>query len=161
MGRELGFLRDDIREKVPLFIEGCKNAGHVVIITSTNRDFKEQVALYAQGRQPLVETNRLRKLAKLSPITEEQNKKRVTWTLASRHIVNLDDADITNDKCTAFDFAIVKNGKAIWDVKADVDADGVSDYLECANVAKGLGLESGAFWKKADYPHVQIYAKEL
>lgn len=161
MGRDLGFLRDDIRTKVPLFIEGCKAVGHTVIITSTNRDFKEQVALYAQGRQPLAETNRLRKLAKLPPITEEQNKKRVTWTLASRHIVNLDDADTSNDKCTAFDFAIVKNGKAIWDVKADIDSDGVADYLECAKVAQSLGLESGAFWKKADYPHVQIYAKDL
>lgn len=161
MAKDLNLLHPQLQDLVPVFIQKCKEVGHDVIITCTGRDFKEQVALYAQGRQPLAETNRLRKLAKLTPITEEQNKKRVTWTLASRHIVNLDDTDTTNDKCTAFDFAIVKNGKPIWDVKADVDADGVADYLECAKIAQSLGLESGAFWKKADYPHVQIYAKDL
>jgi len=161
MSRDLNLLHPTLQDLVPVFIQKCKEAGHDVIITCTGRDFKEQVALYAQGRQPLGEVNRLRKIVGWAGLTEAQNKKCVTWTLASRHIVNLDDTDKKNDKCTAFDFAVVKNGKAIWDVKADVDKDGVADYLECANVAKALGLESGAFWKNKDYPHVQMFQKDI
>src|SRR3989304_4155224 len=161
MSRDLTLLHQRLQDLVPVFIKKCKEAGHDVIITSTARDFKEQIALYAQGRQPLSEVNHLRKIVGYAELTEQQNKKRVTWTLASRHIINLDDTDKNNDRATAFDFAIVKNGKAIWDVKADIDADGVVDYLECANIAKSLGLESGAFWKKSDYPHIQLYSKDI
>jgi len=85
----------------------------------------------------------------------------VTWTLASRHIPRLDDSDPKNDYPTAFDYAIIKNGKAIWDVKVSLDDDDIPDYLECSNVAKELGLESGAFWKKPDYPHVQLFYKDI
>lgn len=161
MSRDLNLLHPQLQDLVPVFIQKCKEVGHDVIITCTGRDFKEQVALYAQGRQPLNEVNRLRKIVGWVGLTDEQNKKRVTWTLASRHIINLDDTNKQNDKATAFDFAIVKNGKAIWDVKADIDADGVADYLECAKIAQSLGLESGAFWKKADYPHVQLFQKDI
>lgn len=157
MSRDLNLLHPQLQDLVPLFINGCKDKGHKVIITCTGRDFKEQVALYAQGRQPLEEVNRLRKIVKWAGITAQQNKKKVTWTLASRHIINLDDSDIKNDKATAFDFAIIKDGKAIWDVKVDVDKDGVADYLECALVAKKLGLEAGGFWKSPDYPHIQMF----
>jgi len=156
MSKDLSLLHENLQKLIPLFIKGCKDKGIDVIITCTARYLKEQVALYAQGRQPLAEVNRLRKIVGYSPIDENTNSKRVTWTLASRHIINLDDNDKTNDKATAFDFAVVKNGKVIWDVKASIDGDDISDYLECANVAKNLGLESGAFWKKADYPHVQM-----
>jgi len=161
MSRDLNLLHPQLQDLIPIFIQKCKEVGHDVIITCTARDFKEQVALYSQGRQPLNEVNRLRKIVGWVGLTESQNNKRVTWTLASRHIINLDDNNKKNDKATAFDFAIVKNGKAIWDVKADIDADGVADYLECAKVAQSLGLESGAFWKKSDYPHVQLYQKDI
>lgn len=161
MSRDLNLLHPQLQDLVPIFIQKCKEVGHEVIITCTGRDFKEQVALYAQGRQPLNEVNRLRKIVGWTGLTEQQNKKRVTWTLASRHIINLDDTNKKNDKATAFDFAIIKNGKAIWDVKADIDADGVADYLECAKVAQSLGLESGAFWKHSDYPHIQLFQKDI
>lgn len=161
MSRDINLLHPFIKKLVPIFIQKCKEAGHNVIITCTARDFKQQVALYAQGRQSLDEVNRLRKIAKMQPIDEKANRKRVTWTLASRHIINLDDDKVSNDKATAFDYAIIKDGKAVWDVKADIDKDGVADYLECANIAKSLGLESGAFWKKPDFPHVQMYPKDI
>ena len=161
MSRDINKLHLKLKDKVQPFIDGCKEKGIDVIITCTSRDFKDQVALYSQGRQPLAETNRLRKLANMSEITDSQNKKKVTWTLASRHIINLDDDVQSNNLATAFDYAVVKNGKAIWDVKASLDGDDIPDYLECANVAKELGLECGAFWKKADYPHVQLFLKDI
>lgn len=163
MSRDLNLLHPQLQDLVPIFIKKCKEAGHEVVITCTARDFKEQVALYAQGRQPLDEVNLLRKKVGWPGLTASQNKKQVTWTLASRHIINLEDDNKKNDRATAFDFAIIKNGKAVWDVKADVDKDGVADYLECATVAKELGLEAGGFWKKPkpDYPHIQLYAKDI
>lgn len=161
MSRDINNLHPKLRPLVPIFIKKCKEAGVEVIITCTDRPFTTQVALYAQGRQPLHEVNRLRKIAGISPINEKQNKRKVTWTLASRHIPRLDDKDPKNDWATAFDFAVIKNGKAIWDVKASLDNDEIPDYLECANIAKQLGLESGAFWKKPDYPHVQLYYKDI
>lgn len=161
MSRDINLLHAKLKAKIQPFIDGCKAKGIDVIITCTSRDFKEQVALFAQGRQPLAETNRLRKMAGMVGITEQQNKARVTWTLASRHIINLDDDITSNNLSTAFDYAVMKNGKAIWDVKASLDGDDIPDYLECANVAKELGLEAGAFWKKSDFPHVQLFSKDI
>ncbi len=161
MSRDLNLLHPRLKAVVQLFVDGCKAKGIDVIITCTGRSFKTQVALYAQGRQPLNEVNRLRKIAGIRSITAKANKKRVTWTLASRHIINLDDNKDGNDYATAFDYAVVKNGKAIWNVKASLDGDDIPDYLECANVAKDLGLESGAFWKKPDYPHVQLFKEDI
>lgn len=164
MSRDINKLHPKLKAKVQPFIEGCKARGIDVIITCTDRDYQTQVALYAQGRQSLDEVNKLRKIAGMVGITDAQNKKRITWTLASRHIPRLDDTDPKNDYPTAFDYAVVKNGKAIWDVKASLDGDDIPDYLECAEVAKDLGLEAGAFWKKPskpDYPHIQLFYKDI
>src|SRR3990167_949471 len=160
MSRDLNLLHPKLLAKVPMFIQGCKDKGIEVAISCTGRMFKEQVAIYAQGRQPLVEVNTLRKLANMISISESQNK-RVTWTMLSRHIVDLNDSKTDNDLSTAFDFYVIKNGKAIWDIKVSLDGDDVSDYLECANVAKDLGLEAGGFWKKSDYPHIQLFLKDI
>lgn len=47
-------------------------------VSQAGRTEAEQTALYAQGRQPLAETNRLRLLAGMAPITEKENKLVVT-----------------------------------------------------------------------------------
>jgi peptidoglycan L-alanyl-D-glutamate endopeptidase CwlK len=71
--------------------------------------------------------------------------RKVTWTRKSKHIDGL-----------AFDIAICKAGIPSWDVKVDVDKDGVPDYLEAAAIGEKLGLVSGARWKKTpDYPHFE------
>lgn len=143
-------------ELIAQFILLCKSAGHTVIITCVDRDYKEQTALFAQGREPLEYVNKLRKLVGWEPITQAQNRKCVTWTMNSRHIVNLDDEKLDNDTSEAFDFAVVKDGKAVWDVKADVDMDSIPDYEECAAIGESLGLYSGKNFKNPDYPHLQI-----
>jgi peptidoglycan L-alanyl-D-glutamate endopeptidase CwlK len=68
----------------------------------------------------------------------------VTWTRHSKH-----------SERTAFDIAIVRDGKPVWDVKVDVDNDHVPDYLEAAKIGEEVGLLAGARWKKPDYPHFQ------
>jgi len=142
---------------IPIFQQRCKEeAGHTVIITSVDRDYKEQYALWCQGREPLEVTNRFRKIAGLPPINQARNSKKVTWTLRSKHIINLDDERQDNDLSEAFDFCIIYKGEAIWEVKADVDNDKISDYRECALIGESLGLKSGMRFKNPDIVHLEL-----
>ena len=150
------FTRFEKPELIHNFITGCGEAGHKVIVTSVDRDYKEQYAYFCQGREPLEVVNKFRKIAGLSPIKQSENQKKVTWTLNSKHVVNPDDEKLDNDKSRAFDFAILYGRQVSWDVKADVDNDQIPDYLECAMVGESLGLYSGRHFKNADFPHLQI-----
>jgi hypothetical protein len=146
-------------ELISLFISECEKIGHKVIITCVDRDHKEQYAYFLQGREPLHIVNQFRKFAGLYPIDREENKRIITWTLNSEHIVNLEDNLKDNDKSRAIDFAILKPGsKQIdWNVKADVNKNNIPDYLECALVGEKIGFYSGGrFNKNKDYPHLQL-----
>ncbi len=75
----------------------------------------------------------------------------VTWTHKSKHIDGL-----------AFDIVICKVGVPQWDVKVDVDTDGIPDYTEAGQIGEALGLEWGGRFKTAsgkpipDFPHFQL-----
>ena len=125
------------------------------IVTCTARSVKEQQALYAQGKETLKDTNTLRAMAGMSLITEAENKSKVTWTMASKHIVDLDDSNKDNDKARAFDFAILKDGKATWDIKVNVNNNDVSDYMEAGIIGESAGLKWGGRFKSPDYPHFE------
>lgn len=162
--RDLNLAHPQLKDFAIKLIEKAKNElGLKVIVTSVARQYEEQVALYAQGRQKLEEVNLLRKVAKMSPITQKENKV-VTWTLASKHIIRLTDDDPTNDLSRAIDFGILdKNGKYVGDEKADTNGDNKSDYIQLGflgnKIAKELGypiLWGGDFKTKKDYPHFEI-----
>src|SRR5512135_618799 len=85
----------------------CREKGHSAIITSVDRSYKEQYAYFLQNREPLFLVNQARKLAGLAPIGQIENRRCVTWTMNSEHVVNPDDDKIDNDKSRAFDFAIL------------------------------------------------------
>jgi peptidoglycan L-alanyl-D-glutamate endopeptidase CwlK len=125
------------------------------IVTCTARSVKEQQALYAQGRHSLVEVNIMRAIAGLPPITETENKYKVTWTLNSRHLVDLDDGNLDNDKSRAFDIVITKDKKAIWDIKVDVNQNQRPDYFEAGKIGESVGLKWGGRFKTPDYPHFE------
>lgn len=132
--------------------------GIKVIVTDVARPYEVQVALYAQGRETLENVNKLRKRAKLAPITHKENRK-VTWTLASKHIINLSNDDPTDDLSHAIDFGILdKNGKYMGDIKADVNKDNKSDYIQLGYLAKKIDKDIiwGGDWSKSkDYPHFE------
>lgn len=138
------------------FVNSCKEIGHSVIITSVDRNWREQYALFCQGREPLDVVNRFRKIAGMPPIGQKENSRSITWTLNSKHVINLEDENLNNDKSHAVDFAIVVNGNVDWDIKADVDFDSIPDYKECALIGEKLGFTSGMYFKNPDYPHLQI-----
>jgi peptidoglycan LD-endopeptidase CwlK len=63
----------------------------------------------------------------------------------------------------AIDFAILvdKDGNGTydelsWDIKKDIDKDGVADWLEVVKIFEAAGWEWGGKWSSIkDYPHVQ------
>lgn len=156
--RDIKDLTPKMQELYTKFAQAMARAGHPFIVTSTARTVKEQMALYAQGRQVLWEVNSLRKICGLPPITAEENRKCVTWTMKSEHLIDLDDSDPNNDKARAFDIVLAdpKKSKSIyWNPKVDIDADGVPDYIEAGKIGESVGLVWGGRWSNPDYPHFQ------
>jgi hypothetical protein len=51
--RDINDLSEDCRAKYLLFEKAMTDKGLKFIVTCTARTYNEQVALYAQGRQPL------------------------------------------------------------------------------------------------------------
>jgi peptidoglycan L-alanyl-D-glutamate endopeptidase CwlK len=152
--RDIKYLHPKLREKCLQFLSECKAAGLEAIITSTGRTIADQEALWAQGRKPLSVVNALRTEAGMAPITEVENRRKVTWTMKSKHMI-----DPATGFCSAFDFCLLKNGKAYWDVKISVDGDEIPDYEEAGQIAMNLGLTWGGSWvKNKDFPHCEMEA---
>lgn len=106
----------------------CNERGIFWMVTSTYRDQEQQDELFEQGRM--------------------KPGKVVTWTKHSRHTQR-----------RAWDIVIIKPGvqpQLLWNVKADVDQDGVPDYEEAAQVGRHLGLITGADFKNPDWPHFEV-----
>lgn len=141
----------DLRELFLRHKMECQKIGINIALSCTSRDYIEQLALHAQGRESLDMVNHQRANAGLPPITEAQNKSCVTWTLDSAHIING-----KRELSEAYDIYIVKDGKAIWDVKADVNGDNLPDYKQVADIGRRLGLKCGADFPKPDYPHYEV-----
>ena len=80
----------------------------------------------------------------------EKKNKIVSWIWDSKHI-----PDEVTGKCEAFDFAVIRDSKMIWDVKADTNESGTSDYLECGVVAESLGLRWGGRFRNPDNCHIE------
>jgi peptidoglycan L-alanyl-D-glutamate endopeptidase CwlK len=153
--RKIEDLTPEMQIAFSMFKEKMDEAGISFIVTCTARSVKEQYALYAQGRQPLEEVNALRKMAGLWLISEKENKRKVTWTLRSKHLVDLDDGSADNDKSQAFDIVITKDKKAQWDIKVDVNDNDIPDYLEAGRIGESIGLRWGGRFKSPDRPHFE------
>jgi hypothetical protein len=153
--RKIEDLNPELQERYRAFAAAMAEAGIPFILTCTARTVREQLALYAQGREQLDHVNSLRKLAGLPPITGEGNT-RVTWTLQSKHLIDLDDGNPENDKARAFDIAIQRDGRPCWDLKVNVNQNDRPDYEEAGRIGESVGLRWGGRWKKPDYPHFEI-----
>jgi len=155
--KNLAQMHPDLLKKYQLFEIAMTKAKIPFMITSVARTVKEQVALYSQGRDPVNTVNLLRKAAKLPPILSAQNIK-VTWTLKSKHLIDLDDNIIDNNLSKAFDIVILDgNKKPSWDIKIDVNKDLLPDYIQAGKIGVSVGLIWGGNFKPSpDYPHFQI-----
>lgn len=141
-------LLPQVREKLEELETIAEQCGIHFIVTQTLRSQEEQAAYYAQGRQPIAEVNRLRKIAKLAPINENGNKiitkAKTVW-------------DSFHAYGRAFDIAIVNNdGKIDWGEDADWNEDGISDWEQLGEIGEEIGLEwGGNFSSLRDLPHYQ------
>jgi len=146
--RSISDLNEETRNKYLQFAVKMTEAGIPFTITCTARTYSEQVALFAQGRKTLEEVNALRKQVGLWLITAEENRRKVTWTLNSKHIIHN-----PGEKARAFDIVILKGGKAEWSLKVDVNENEIPDYEEAAEIGRSVGLKPGADF--GDYPHFE------
>lgn len=117
-------------------------------LSCTSREWIDQRALHAQGRESVEMVNHLRHGCGMAPITEEENRRTVTDTLESKHIIRNGIRDLSD----AYDIFLMRGGKITWDEKL---------FIQAAGVGRSLGLVCGADFldkngkPKPDYPHFE------
>jgi peptidoglycan L-alanyl-D-glutamate endopeptidase CwlK len=126
------------------FIATCKQKGIDLIVTSTLRTDKEQLAYYAQGRRSLSAVNCMRKQAGMPPLSLKENQRVVTANLTSIHQFGC-----------AFDATVAKTGAVVYDIKADVNKDNIPDYEEIGAIGEAIGFRWGGKFPKRDYVHFE------
>lgn len=138
----LAKVNPEVASRVRAMAADLKAKGINVMVTSGYRTFKEQTALYAQGRQSLSSVNALRKDAGMSPISATANKDIVTKVKAGGSFHNYG---------LAVDVVPLKaNGQPDWNAPS-------STWKAIGAAGKKQGLEWGGDWAKfKDQPHFQM-----
>ena len=139
--RSLTSLRPNAQRLALQWHNDCEVAGIDVLVYCTYRGPIEQAALYAQGRRPIAEVNKLRAEAGISKLFPGQNKKIVTkakpfWSMHQYAI--------------AWDAAPMEAGKIVWNTKSPL-------WQPMGMCARKLGIEWGGYWTRfLDMPHFQV-----
>lgn len=135
--RSLDRLNPDFRQLVEVFLKRLEEEEIDCFVYESLRLPETQSAYYAQGRMPLKMVNELRRDAKLWDINEAENKKIITWTMQSKHLLGL-----------AVDIVPVKNGKLWWNAPDEI-------WKRIAEISVACGLDAGYYWRHKDAPHHQ------
>ena len=144
MSRDIDDLTPRMREKIVAFEQALAAAGLGHFRRScTYRSQAEQDVLWKQGRAPLAEVNAAREAIGLAPITAAQNVK-ITWRAVSVHTSR-----------EAVDYYVLRDGRADWDLKVDINRDDIPDWQQFVEIAESCGVEAGGRWRRPDWPHVQ------
>ena len=128
---KLDQLSPAVRPLFSHFLSALDRAGLRYSVLETLRTQAVQDAYYAQGREPLAEVNRLRKLARLYPLSPLEAGRRITRT---RHSVHQDGiaADIV---------PVLDNGAIPWDYGRYQDL-----WETFGRLGQAAGLEWGGTW---------------
>jgi len=111
------------------------------IVFEGRRAVAVQEAYYAQGRELLATVNELRRKAGLYLLRSEKDNYIITWTKNSKHIDGL-----------AMDVLPVDGaGNPTWDL-----AHFKEQFDVIRGCGKAAGLNCGADWVQADYPHYEV-----
>lgn len=143
--RKLEDLTPRMQQKILLFEAQLEKEGLHFHRSCTLRTHEEQSALWMRGRHPIETVNSAYKTAGMAPITEDENKRPVTWVKKSVH-----------ESGEAVDYYQEVKGRASYDLKVDSDFDNIPDWKEFVKIAQMCGLEAGGAWDKKDWPHVQF-----
>jgi hypothetical protein len=180
----LGQMKPALADLAVRYEQLMDKAGLKFGYTSVARSYKEQIALYSQGREIYFQlcnyramaglpalnwpTAKIQQYEKMVSAKPGNNEFVVTWTYSSKHIINLDDSDPNNNLSEAFDIVLIgANGRTPhYDVKISVNRNKIPDYLEaaqlgtqCSYFADGYKycLNPGGLWtNKPDLPHYQL-----
>ncbi|HEX2868805.1 MAG TPA: hypothetical protein VHO03_17320 [Ignavibacteriales bacterium] len=126
-------LRPDVQQLYTELSRKLKDIRIDHLLINVARKAVEQLAYWSQGRKPLEIVNGYRRQAGLAPITAVENKKIVTWTLESKHVV-----DDNNPKSRAFDIVILQGAKPVWATTADTNGDHHPDYEQAGLLWESL-----------------------
>ncbi|MFS0841181.1 M15 family metallopeptidase [Paenibacillus sp. 1P03SA] len=133
-------LHEAVKLAAEQLVERCYRRGVQIRITQGLRTIAEQNALYAQGR-----TQAQLNAAGLSSVKARPSEPKVTNAKGGTSFHNFG---------MAIDFVLIKSG---YDMRADLDGDGMSDWMEVVEVAKDLGFEWGGDWATfVDNPHFEM-----
>ena len=157
MSRDLNRATPRVRNFANKLISEAKRILDIdVFVIEVDRLYEIHVAYFAQGRDTLEAVNKLRKRAGLPLIDAATNKRKITWTMNSKHIINLENNIDSDDLSRAVDFGIKdKMGKYDGNSKADTNKDNKPDYKQLGIIGKMIdpGMIWGGDWKNPDMPH--------
>ena len=133
---DIRLLEPDTRERVEKMLHFLDQEKIPYRVIETKRSESIQRAFYAQGREPLAVVNIKRRAAGLAEINESDNKRKITWTLKSKHIDG-----------RAADIVPVIDGKIPWSITTKEIA---AAYMRIGMAGEAAGLSWGGRWTPLD-----------
>lgn len=120
-------LHPELRSEVASILIEIQSKGIDIKIVQGLRSFKEQDAIYAQGR-----------------------------ALPGKIVSNAKGGQSYHNFGLALDFCLLhKDGSISWDINEDSDKDNIEDWNEVVDVFESYGWSSGTKWKHPDNPHFE------
>lgn len=107
-------------------------------VSETVRAVSTQMAYYSRGRMTVNDAIAMYKAAGLGPLSPEDARKPVTWTLDSKHL-----------KGEAIDLVPMRDGRRWWGAPPEV-------WQRMGEIGEAHGLRWGGRWKNKDSPHYEI-----
>jgi peptidoglycan L-alanyl-D-glutamate endopeptidase CwlK len=133
-------LHEVVKLAAEQLVDRCYKRGINIRITQGLRTIAEQNALYAQGR-----TRAQLDDVGLSNVKAKPNDPKVTNAIGGTSFHNFG---------VAIDFVLIASG---YDMKADTNGNGKSDWMEVVEVAKDIGFAWGGDFKSfVDNPHFEM-----
>lgn len=129
-------LAPSTREKVEKMLHFLDSEKIPHRVLETLRTEAIQRAYYAQGRETLAVVNIKRRSAGLAEIGESENKRKITWTLKSKHIEG-----------KAVDIVPVIDNKIPWNINSKEIA---AAYMRIGLIGESVGLSWGGRWTPVD-----------
>lgn len=116
---------------------------------------KELLAIFNEIGQCLTEGVSCRATSVFRSPSEQAEIYAIGRTKKGKIVTNAKPMQSYHNYGLAVDIVLIKDGKAVYDTKADMDGDGKSDWIEVVNVFKKYGWEWGGDWRFSDPPHFQ------
>ena len=152
---KIEYLRVDFQEIAKFILNKAPTYGFKLVVNETKRSQDVQTAYFKQGRRPLDEVNKYRKIAGLWATNESENKKIIT------NVVEVNTKD-SHGAGLAMD--VVPNGdwgcseklqKLIWQLVQDAN-----EYYKTYLESKNASIIWGGNWKSIyDWPHIEMKFK--